>query len=152
MTNRQIQIFDEAPQDFSPTVASAGVLCYQDRQLLILQRALHVEDQPGTWCLPGGKIEAAESAREAAARELHEETGIEVKAELLEDALPIYGRMPNGVDYTFHLFRYRWQGPLPAPSIRPTEHNAGGWKSLEEVRGLPLMMGAGQLLDREFPN
>ena len=43
----------------------------------------------GDWCLPGGFIEAAEHPAESAAREVFEETGLEVSiARLLEATSP----------------------------------------------------------------
>ena len=39
--------------------------------------AIRPQGKPGVWALPKGKIDAGESAVEAAVREVHEETGVE---------------------------------------------------------------------------
>jgi len=43
----------------------------------------------GTWSLPGGRIEAGESARDAVMREVLEETGLAVRAGALVDIVRI---------------------------------------------------------------
>lgn len=58
-------------------VRCAGAVVRDVRgRLLLVQRAN--DPSRGLWSLPGGRIEAGESAREAAAREVHEETGLHV--------------------------------------------------------------------------
>ena len=47
--------------------------------LLITQRALDLDKQPGDYCFPGGHTEGNESPEETAVRETFEETGIEEK-------------------------------------------------------------------------
>jgi 8-oxo-dGTP diphosphatase len=49
----------------------ATVICKRDG------RILYVRKPKSRWALPGGKLETGESPREAAARELHEETGLQ---------------------------------------------------------------------------
>ena len=49
----------------------------QQGRLLLIQRG-HAPDK-GKWSLPGGGIEAGESAEEAAVREVLEETGLDVR-------------------------------------------------------------------------
>lgn len=44
--------------------------------VLLIKRGLDCKHAPNQWALPGGYIEASESAEEAASRELLEETGI----------------------------------------------------------------------------
>jgi 8-oxo-dGTP diphosphatase len=61
-----------------PLVAvAAAVLLRADGRVLLAQR-LPGTPYAGYWEFPGGKVEPGESAREALARELHEELGIEV--------------------------------------------------------------------------
>ena len=56
---------------------AVGVLRLPDGRVLLAERRAH-QDGAGYWELPGGKIDPGESAAEAAARELHEEVGVEV--------------------------------------------------------------------------
>lgn len=48
----------------------ATVICKRDGQVL------YVRKPKSKWALPGGRIEAGETPRQAAARELREETGL----------------------------------------------------------------------------
>jgi 8-oxo-dGTP diphosphatase len=60
-------------------VAAALVRSGATPQLLIAQRPAG-KWQAGRWEFPGGKVEADESSRQALARELREELGVEVQA------------------------------------------------------------------------
>jgi ADP-ribose pyrophosphatase YjhB (NUDIX family) len=48
-----------------------------DGKLLLVQRG--AAPAIGSWCLPGGFVEAQESGEDAAGREVHEEAGVRVK-------------------------------------------------------------------------
>jgi len=54
--------------------AAVSVLCHRDGKVLLVQRGR--EPYKGCWSLPGGLIELGETLREAATRELFEETGV----------------------------------------------------------------------------
>ena len=65
-----------------PVVGIGGVIINQDRTLLIRRGN---EPLLGEWSIPGGTLEIGESLEEGVARELLEETGIEVRVlELIE--------------------------------------------------------------------
>lgn len=55
-----------------------SALLVRDEANRILLGKRNKDPQRGTWVIPGGKIRAFESIGDAAARELHEETGLEV--------------------------------------------------------------------------
>ena len=50
-------------------------------EVLMVQRSTKASFMPGVWVFPGGIIEPGESAAECAARELAEETGVELGAD-----------------------------------------------------------------------
>jgi ADP-ribose pyrophosphatase YjhB (NUDIX family) len=59
-----------------PIVAVGAAVC-RDGRVLIVQRGR--APSKGVWTVPGGAVQLAESMREAAAREVREECGIEVR-------------------------------------------------------------------------
>jgi len=65
-------------------------------RVLILRRSDAAGDV-ASWCLPGGRVEYGETIKEAAARELHEETGLRLRrCRLLfdQDSPPLH---PGGI-------------------------------------------------------
>lgn len=58
-------------------------------KLLLTRRAQHLRHHPGQISLPGGKIEAGESAAQAALRETEEEVGVKAAQIRLLGSLPL---------------------------------------------------------------
>jgi ADP-ribose pyrophosphatase YjhB (NUDIX family) len=65
-----------------PVVGVGGVIIDQDRALLIRRGS---EPLRGQWSIPGGTLELGESLQQGVAREMREETGLDVRVlELIE--------------------------------------------------------------------
>lgn len=101
-----------------PTViAGAGVVCFRGAdEVLLIQRGKpprYLE-----WSIPGGRIELGETAREAALRELHEETGVDADLIGLIDVVDAISHRPDGGvahHYVLVDFLARWRSGAPAP-------------------------------------
>ena len=63
----------------------------REAALILTRRASDLRDHPGQWALPGGRVDAGESAEETALRELAEEVG------LVLDAGAVLGRLDDYV-------------------------------------------------------
>ncbi len=108
------------------------VIHTQDGQALLMERA----DAPGFWQSVTGSQEAGETLAETAAREVHEETGLDAtQFELvpwgIETRYEIYERWrhryaPGVTHNTEHVFGLRLPGPLPIV-LAPREHLRYAW-------------------------
>jgi ADP-ribose pyrophosphatase YjhB (NUDIX family) len=81
-----------------PTV---DVIVMRGGDILLIER----KNFPEGWALPGGFIDYGESAEHAAARELHEETGLRVKSLILLGVYSAPGRDPR-----FHTLTVAYMG------------------------------------------
>jgi 8-oxo-dGTP pyrophosphatase MutT (NUDIX family) len=60
----------------SPKLAACAIIEDSEGRILLTRRAAHMRIFPRAWVLPGGGVDPGESLTAAAAREVHEETGI----------------------------------------------------------------------------
>ncbi len=92
------QVLDCPPQDIrqrflaelgyiTPKVGAEAAILDREGRMLLVRRA-----DDGLWCLPCGWVEPNESPEEAAAREVQEETGLEVVPRHL---VGVFTRKPN---------------------------------------------------------
>lgn len=104
-------------------------------KVLLTQRA-----DNGRWCLPGGGMEAGESAAEACEREAWEETGLKVRVKRLvgvysnPDLLVIY---PDGNKATFLILSFEVELISGELSLSD-ETTAFGYFSLAEMEAMPM--------------
>lgn len=116
---------------------AAGLLCCQGR-LLLGKRSARRLAYPGVWDLPGGHVEAGETAEQALVRELREELGVTLKEWRKWAVL----RVPAMGDEAarilcVHLFLVtQWDGE--PRNLLPDEHDAVAWFTLDDAATLTL--------------
>ncbi|MBC6403810.1 MAG: NUDIX hydrolase [Hyphomonadaceae bacterium] len=93
---------------FARPVNCVGVICFRGEDVLLIQRGK--APRMGDWSIPGGRIKPGESKKQAALRELSEETG--VKAGLGPKVTTINTRL-EGQDYILHNFLACWKSGEP---------------------------------------
>lgn len=118
-------------------IGCASVLFDSSRGKILLTRRA----DNGRWCLPGGQMEAGESATEACLREMREETGLECSVARL---IGVYSNRDLLLEYAdgnrFHVlglcFEVRQMGGQVALSDETTEIN---FFTRAEIAGLDLL-------------
>ncbi|HLU65339.1 MAG TPA: NUDIX domain-containing protein [Kofleriaceae bacterium] len=130
----------------APVVAVGAIAFDEDGRVLLIQRGR--APGAGLWTVPGGRIEPGETAAAACAREVAEETGLEVEVVALAEVVERIGRAPDGaLTHHFvildHLVRVRG-GELRAGD----DAAAVGWFGGGELERLPLTDGLLPVLER----
>jgi len=82
---------------------SVGVAVFHDDQLLLVRRRMNPGQ--GRWTVPGGYVDIGQDPRAEAAREVAEETGVEVD---VGDVIDVFLNPPEEGSTVFLLFQGRW--------------------------------------------
>tara|TARA_R110000868_G_scaffold11516_6_gene56401 strand:+ start:17285 stop:17725 length:441 start_codon:yes stop_codon:yes gene_type:complete len=110
----------------------AGIVVWRGDEVLLIRRGK--PPHAGEWSIPGGKIEFGETAREAALRELMEETGTHARIIGLIDVIDAIGardtHQPGDWHYVLADFAAVWTGGEPVAADDVTE---AVFVSLEEA-------------------
>lgn len=107
-------------------VVSSAII--SDGKVLMLKRPDTARSYPGRWSLVAGKIEGEESPKEAAAREIMEETQIKVN-EPDSATSPVYVREGSTI-WEVYPFLFNVKNPNP---ILNKENTGFDWKSLDDI-------------------
>jgi 8-oxo-dGTP pyrophosphatase MutT (NUDIX family) len=124
-----------------PVVRAAGILIVCQGELLFLKRGDWIATEPGTWCIPGGKLEDGETSMDAAVRETFEESGIKVPRESLVEWTRV---VRDGVDFTTFIASIATK---PEVAIAEDESDKYAWLPLTNLPS-PLHPGMGIVLRR----
>jgi 8-oxo-dGTP diphosphatase len=130
-------------QDLAPVRDGASIAVFKDRKVLLVKRAR--PPFAGLWSLPGGKTEAQEAPREAARRELKEETGIEADVEGVVDLIKIPGDEQDDCGTTYRLTVF-YGRPTGGSLAAGGDAVAAEWVHLDDVEALPLTEGTADLI------
>jgi 8-oxo-dGTP pyrophosphatase MutT (NUDIX family) len=90
LLRERVQAFDRREKPLDGRRAAAVAVVAGDDGVLLTKRAPRMRSHPGQWALPGGRIDAGETAAEAALRELHEELGLRLAADAVLGRLDDY--------------------------------------------------------------
>ena len=127
-----------------PRAAASGVI-FRDGTVLLVERG-----KPpvcGVWSLPGGHIEPGETAREAARREIMEETGVTAELLGLADVHDVIIKDRSGelaAHYLLAVFYGRW---LAGEPVAATDCRNARFVALENVGNYPLTDGAQRIIE-----
>ena len=103
------------PIDGLKPIPAVGVVCLRGEEVLLIRRG--TPPKQGEWSIPGGRIEPGEPARDAALRELKEETDVEAELIGLIDVVDAIFQNRAGESITRHYvlvdFVARWRGGEP---------------------------------------
>lgn len=128
-----------------PRCRAACVLLLRDDGALLMQ---HRDDSPtisfpGCWSIPGGAIEPDETALDAAARELVEETGYFAAPAALRLFYVQIIREPDGSAHEHNLYLLSYDGVQP---VRCFEGQEMRWMQRAEAARLELVPGQAEML------
>lgn len=127
---QEVPLKKEVPIISAPRIGSAVVVKKGDK-LLLGKRAK--EPEKGKWILPGGKIKVFESIKEAARRELLEETGLDVEIGSQIGTYEVIN-IPN----EHRIIIYSW-GSVKSGTLKPSSDVSDlRFYSKEEVKNLEL--------------
>ncbi len=138
-----MEIHQQEPSPFFPKWQICGVVVQHREKILLLRR--HPDKSYGNhWNLPAGKMEEGETTRLAAARELKEESGIDIQ----EEALNFLGTLffkTEALHFTFHLYYFSTDQELFL-QLSEEETVEGKWWDWNEKID-PLIPGGTEVLD-----
>ncbi len=124
--------------------AAASAAIFREGKILLAQRSKPL--LKGVWSLPGGHIEPGEKARQAALRELHEETGITAELRGLADVVDVIMSHDDGslrAHYVISAFYGVWLKDEARPQ---SDCMAVEWVDISEVSNRPMTQGTAAII------
>lgn len=130
-----------------PRVA-VGAVVLRDGAVLLVKRAFPPSE--GVWAIPGGGVLLGETLREAAEREIREETGVEIRALEPVAAFDVIEKDDAGrirFHYVIVDLSAEWVAGEPCAASDAADAR---WVTAEEMDTLPLSRRTRRLLAERF--
>ena len=124
----------------------ASSAIFRDGEVLLIQRGKGAFT--GLWSFPGGHVEPGETAREAARREVAEETGCQVQIEGVLDVHDVIVHDADGNLGTHYVIAVYWGRWLSGEPVAASDSRASRFWRLEELEQVPLTQGTLALIRR----
>ena len=117
-------------------ILGVGAVVWNERGEVLLIRRSNPPRQ-NEWSLPGGKVEFGETLRDGVAREVREETGLEIDILGLVDVVEIVETATAGNGRHYVLVDFCALA-LPGEAVAASDASEARWFSRAQIDGLPL--------------
>ncbi len=126
--------------------AAAGAVVIEEGRVLLVKRKY--PPQKGKWAIPGGLVKLGETLQEAAEREIHEETGLIIKAREPVHTFDLIERDSDG-EILFHYVIVDLLADYVEGEVRPADDvSDAGWFHPDEVQNLDITKTTKYLLEK----
>lgn len=129
-------------------VLAVGAVVFKDDKVLLVKRGK--APARNMWAIPGGKVELGETLKEAAQRELLEETGIRIKAGNPVYSFEVIKRDPAG-KILFHYFIVDLEAQYLSGDITAADDaKDAAWISEEDLNKINVNPNTRELLKQKY--
>jgi len=127
-------------------IVGVGAIVVEDGRAVVVRRAS--DPLKGHWSIPGGAVELGETLRQAAVREVREETGLVVETgEVLEVFDSITRDTQGRTQFHYVLVDFLCH-PVAGELCPATDVSDARWVTLGELPALQLSQSAQRLLEK----
>jgi mutator protein MutT len=129
-------------------IPGVGVIVVNGGKVLIIKRAF--EPSKGKWSIPGGVVELGERVRDAAKREVREETGLDIE---IKELVTVVDTIVSDADgkIRFHFVLIDFWAELTGGTVKLSgECLEAAWITENDLNSYDLTAGARKAIERAF--